>query len=72
VGQERQAVDEMADNASNMISEIAALSRDQMVERLLGFPGKFRMDFTADYLSRQTDAQLRHILVAACKHNGRR
>jgi len=54
------------------LSEIAALSREELVARLLRFEGRCTLDFTAEYLAQKSEDQLRHILVAACKHNGRR
>ena len=54
------------------LSEIAALSREELVARLLRFDGQCALDFTEEYLVRKSDDQLRHILVAACKHNSRR
>jgi len=60
----------MADNTLSMIAEIASLSRDQLVERLLHHSGHFAMDFTPEYLASKSDSQLRHILIAALKHNG--
>jgi hypothetical protein len=53
------------------LSEIAALARSEVVERLLRFEGRCALDFTEEYLAQKSDDQLRHILVAACKHNGR-
>jgi len=55
-------------NTGNPLVEIACLSRDQLMDRLLHFPGKFAFDFRENYLERKTTAQLRHILLAAYKH----
>ena len=53
------------------LSEIATLPRGALIERLLHFQGQCVLDFTPEYLAQKSDDQLRHILVAACKHNGR-
>ncbi|HOI53626.1 MAG TPA: hypothetical protein PLP01_00075 [Phycisphaerae bacterium] len=53
------------------LSTIASLSREELVDRLLHFHGKFAFDFNRQYLEQQPTAQLRHILVAAFKHASR-
>lgn len=50
------------------ISEIVAMERPELVERLLHFHGKFHFDFTEQFLESKPTSQLRHILVAACRH----
>ena len=50
------------------LAELASLTREELISRLLTFQGKFRLDFTPSYLEQKTTDQLRHILVAACKH----
>ncbi len=52
----------------NPLVEVASLSRQGLVDRLLHFHGKFAFDFQETYLERKTTAQLRHILVAAYRH----
>lgn len=47
------------------VCHIADLTRDQVIEELLYFPGRFKLDFTRQYLQDQTDEQLRHMLMAA-------
>jgi len=49
------------------LSEIAALSRKELIDRLLNFKGTCPLDFTEDFLAHKTAPQLRHILVAAHK-----
>jgi len=57
------------------LSEIASLSREELIDRLTHFKGTCPLDFTPDFLARKTVPQLRHILVAAykfaAKANGR-
>ena len=50
------------------LSELAALSREELVSRLMTFRGKFPFDFTESFLAQKTTDQLRHILMAACKY----
>lgn len=50
------------------LADIASLSREELIDRLVNFRGSFRLDFTADFLARKPTAQLRHILIAAHKH----
>jgi len=47
---------------------IMDLAREDIINHLLNFPGKFRFDFTREYLERLSDDQLRHILMAAYLH----
>jgi hypothetical protein len=53
------------------LSEIASLSRDQLVERLLHFEGDCPLDFTAAFLAQKSTDRLRHILIAAYKYGGK-
>ena len=46
-------------------TSIAALSRNQLKRRIKGFRGRFRLDFTDDYLDNISLDRLRHILLAA-------
>ncbi|MBN2581472.1 MAG: hypothetical protein JXL80_00280 [Planctomycetes bacterium] len=50
------------------LSDIASLTREELVDQLLHFHGKFAFDFSQQFLDQQPTAQLRHILVAAFKH----
>lgn len=44
---------------------IANLDRQEVTQRILGFKGRFCMDFTPDYLENLSIDRLRHILLAA-------
>jgi hypothetical protein len=44
---------------------LAALDRDELKQRIRNFRGRFKLDFTEDYLNRLTVDRLRHILLAA-------
>jgi len=46
-------------------TSIAALGRNQLTRRIRDFRGRFRLDFTEDYLNRLSIDRLRHILLAA-------
>jgi hypothetical protein len=47
------------------ITSITALGRIELTRRIRGFRGRFRLDFTEDYLSNISVDRLRHILLAA-------
>jgi hypothetical protein len=44
---------------------IAALGKDELKKRIRNFRGRFRLDFTEDYLNNLSADRLRHILLAA-------
>jgi hypothetical protein len=46
-------------------SSIAALGRDELKRRIKNFRGRFRLDFTDDYLNKLSIDRLKHILLAA-------
>lgn len=46
-------------------TSIASLGKDKLKRRIKGFKGRFRLDFTDDYLNKITVDRLRHILLAA-------
>jgi len=46
-------------------TSIAALDRDELKRRIKNFKGRFKLDFTEDYLDRLNIDRLRHILLAA-------
>ena len=46
-------------------TSIAALGRDELKKRIRNFRGRFRLDFTEDYLNNISVDRLRHILLAA-------
>ncbi len=48
--------------------EIAGMIRQQVVYELMNFDGSVRLDFTDEFVSRQSIEQLKHILVAAKTH----
>jgi len=46
-------------------TSIAALDRDELKRRIRNFHGRFKLDFTEDYLNQLNIDRLRHILLAA-------
>ena len=61
-------MDELPTSAACNLAEIASLGREELVKRLLSFQGDFRLDFTETFLALKSTDELRHILIAACKH----
>jgi hypothetical protein len=48
-----------------MCSAIAAMSKTEVIGRLLALDGPIKLDFTRDYLEGLNVERLRHILLAA-------
>jgi len=46
-------------------TSLAALGKDELEKRIKNFNGRFRLDFTEDYLNNLSVDRLRHILLAA-------
>ena len=46
-------------------TSLAALGRDELEKRIKNFNGRFRLDFTEEYLNNTSVDRLRHILLAA-------
>ena len=46
-------------------TSIAGLGRSELERRIRNFKGRFKLDFTEDYLNRLSVDRLRHILLAA-------
>ena len=47
------------------VTSVAVLGRDELTRRIRGFRGRFKLDFTEDYLNKISVDRLRHILLAA-------
>jgi hypothetical protein len=47
------------------VTSVAALGRDELKRRIKNFRGRFKLDFTEDYLNKISVDRLRHILLAA-------
>jgi hypothetical protein len=48
-----------------LVTSIAALGRDELKRRIKDFRGRFKLDFSDDYLDNISLDRLRHILLAA-------
>ncbi len=46
-------------------TSITALGKDELKRRIKNFKGRFKLDFTEDYLNNLSVDRLRHILLAA-------
>ena len=50
--------------------EVGRLSREEVYSQIKNFKGRFKLDFTDDYLDRLFVDRLRHILLAAQINKG--
>jgi hypothetical protein len=46
-------------------TSIAVLGRNELKSRIKNFKGRFKLDFSEDYLNKLSIERLRHILLAA-------
>jgi hypothetical protein len=53
------------------VSIVGAMKRPVLIDRMIHFNGRFPVDFTPDFLSRQSDERLRHIFLAMCLQDGK-
>ena len=49
---------------------ISGLDRSELKKRIKNFNGRFKLDFTEDYLNKLSVERLRHILLAALLNAG--
>lgn len=47
------------------VTSISALGREELKKRIRNFRGRFKLDFTEEYLNKISVDRLRHILLAA-------
>ena len=47
------------------VNSISALGREELKRRIRNFHGRFKLDFSDDYLNKISVERLRHILLAA-------
>jgi hypothetical protein len=59
------------DSFEKMAMMITSLDREEIKVRLLNFEGRFKLDFTEDYLESLSIDRLRHILLAAMTTNAK-
>jgi len=49
----------------SLADQIEAMSKSEIIDYLMHFEGRPRLDFTESFLKSQNDEKLRHILFAA-------
>ncbi len=49
----------------SLADQIAGMKKSEIIDYLMHFEGRLRLDFTESFLQSQTDEKLRHILFAA-------
>lgn len=54
-----------SENLDKIATSIASLGKEDVKTRIKTFKGRFRMDFTDEYLESLSIDRLRHILLAA-------
>jgi hypothetical protein len=54
-----------AQNYERLARSISALDRDNVERKIKNFKGRFKLDFTEEYMRSLTIDRLRHILFAA-------
>lgn len=54
------------DQIEKLITLVASLDRDALVEQFRSYPARFPVDFTDDFLRRTPLERLRHIFLAMC------
>jgi len=54
----------------NSAAEVGRLDRDELVRRIQTFKGRFKLDFTNDYLNKLPVDRLRHLYFAALINAG--
>ena len=55
----------MPTKLDDVATRVATMSREEVQREIMHFTGRFKLDFTPEYLKRQTLERLRHILMAA-------
>ncbi len=55
----------MPNKLNNVATTVAEMSREEVQREIIHFNGRFKLDFTPEYLMAQTLERLRHILFAA-------
>jgi hypothetical protein len=61
----RQCFMDSTNNLDQIATSIATLGKEDVKDRLKNFKGRFRLDFTDEYLDSLSIDRLRHILLAA-------
>ena len=56
---------ELSLSIESLVNLVAGMTKHEMIDRLLHYDGRPRLDFTESFLKDQSDEKLRHILFAA-------
>ena len=62
---EQKETTEMPTKQDDVATTVATMSREEVQREIMHFTGRFKLDFTPEFLKRQTLEHLRHILLAA-------
>lgn len=60
-----------AEQVEELVQIIGALSRSTLLEQFHTYRASFPVDFTREYLERQSTEQLRHLFLAMCLQSQR-
>jgi hypothetical protein len=52
-------------NFEQTATSLTALGKNELKKRIKNFKGRFKLDFSDDYLNKLTVDRLRHVLLAA-------
>lgn len=55
----------LTERREQAVNDVAQMSREQIQEEILNFQGRFKLDFSPEFLQAQSLERLRHILLAA-------
>lgn len=55
----------MPNKLDQVTTTVAEMSREEIQREIMHFTGRFKLDFTPEFLKKQTLDRLRHILLAA-------
>ncbi len=58
------------ERVQNYVNQTSGLGRDELKRRIRTFRGRFKLDFTEDYLNKISVDRLRHILLAVLVNTG--
>lgn len=53
------------------VNIVGSMKRPVLIDRMIHFRSRFPVDFTPDFLHKQTDDRLRHIFLAMCLQDGK-
>ena len=53
------------DDFEKLVKAVSKMPKEEAVDKILNFSGSFKLDFSREYLEKQTVDKVRHILLAA-------